>query len=306
MKHQERSQSQGSKERALPMIHLTRATLVRKMTLVVRLGIDSVQETPGVDSAKSEEFLKLNPALGTSATTESTSNAKVGATDNVAMPIVPLNPDVATSNTGNSNKTGVTDTVWKPTALDEVKPSGAPGAGPDAPSNVTPAVPEGFQGTSSSNKETAVGDKASSAKDSTAPTGSQETSPAHKGSVAPAIDAITKPTPKEEHSVPDEEANDPHSKMQSKTVRNTESSKPDTTGEAPGKWTQKAQVLLSKADGVAGLVVESTSHKSESKQSTSSKSPETSSSNNGEEKDGKMSHLKEKIKTKLHIGNKDK
>jgi hypothetical protein len=62
------------------------------------------------------------------------------------MPIVPLNPDVATSNTdasstaqstGITDKAGVTDKIWKETPLDDISRSGAPGAGPTATESTT-------------------------------------------------------------------------------------------------------------------------------------------------------------------------
>jgi len=253
----------------------------------------NTSSTTATTEGKSENFLKLNPSMGKSATTESSTDTKAGSTTETSIPILPLNPDASTlgsnqtstNSTGAADKTGVSDNVWKPTALDEVKPSGAPGAGPEAPSNVTPAVPEGFSGTSAKTAE-AADTKAEPKESTTAPTSSdnQGSSGAHKGSVTPQVDAIIGSTPAAEHSVPDEEANDPHSKMQNKTVRNTDKSVPDTTGHAP--------------------VIDSKAEKTESNTSDSkSKSPDRA---NGEEKDSKMSHLKDKLKTKLHIGSKDK
>jgi hypothetical protein len=59
----------------------------------------------------------------------------------------------------------------------------------------------------------------------------------------------------------------------------------------------KAGHLLNSADGIAGLASEKVGDHSESHGSTD---------HAGEEKSGKMSELKEKFKTKLHIGSKDK
>jgi len=279
------------------------------------LGTSSTTN-PTTTAGKSEDFLKLNPTIGQTTTPESsaTTSNTTGPAAQPSLPIVPLVPDsstlgsttattTSTSATGVTDKTGVTDQTWKANPLDEVSTSGAPGAGPAAPSNVTAATPESHSGTATTSEP--VGSKLESATDSkvdthknttttpatTETSGTHGTTGEHKGSVAPSVDAILGKTPKAEHSVPDEEANDPHSKMKEKTVRKADASQPDTTGEAP--------------------VVDSSAHKTESnktdgsapKTDSSSKSPDHAT---GEEKDSKVSALKEKLKNKLHIGSKDK
>ena len=66
--------------------------------------------------------------------------------------------------------------------------------------------------------------------------------------------------------------------------------KTGNTSDTKGTWIQKAGHVLGGADGVAGIVEDKSSHKAGS----------------SEEKGGKMSHLKGKLKDKLHIGSKDK
>lgn len=226
---------------------------------------DFASATSGETTARSDDFLPLNPTIGKPSNTESFSETKTSSSHETGMPIVPLNPDVATmsggttntssnSHTGNTEKQGVTDGIWKPTALDEIKPSAAPGAGPPAP-EYTPATPETTQGSSAPSKEplgrevdtpthTSTSDTAKGL--STSDTSKEHTTtdtdttsekpkegssldnkhPVHdKHSVSEPIDSIIHPTPAAEHSVPDEEAEDPHSKMQSHTVRNTDASK---------------------------------------------------------------------------------
>jgi hypothetical protein len=76
-------------------------------------------------------------------------------------------------------------------------------------------------------------------------------------------------------------------------------------------WTHKVGNILNRADGIAGLVGERAGHggpttavdadKHDGKKS-SSISP---SGGDDDEKSGKMDKLKDKLKTKLHIGSKD-
>ncbi|KAJ4993233.1 hypothetical protein SVAN01_01208 [Stagonosporopsis vannaccii] len=84
-------------------------------------------------------------------------------------------------------------------------------------------------------------------------------------------------------------------------------------------WTHKVGNILNKADGVAGLVGERAGHGGpataqtgahEEKKSTSispseEKKSSISPSGDEDEKSGKMDKLKDKLKTKLHIGHKD-
>lgn len=160
------------------------------------------------------------------------------------MPIVPLTPDAAnlgststSTATGGTDKAGVSDTVWKPTPLDEVKPSGAPGAGPEPPAHVTPATPAGFNGTAAT-KETTTNTtpKDDSTKDTETTKESHGTAHAQTAHVSPEVDAVIKGEhPKVEHSVPEAEAESPEAKMEDRTKRHTNTDKPDTTGEAPGE-----------------------------------------------------------------------
>jgi hypothetical protein len=205
--------------------------------------------------------------------------------------------------------------AWKPTALDEVKPSGAPGAGPSAPSDYTVATPDLSSSTSNKTAETAEPAPRDTAKDTTKDTKSSESAhdtpasekhqskapapsePPTQHSVGNEIDAILESVPKSKHSVPDSEANDPASHMAGKTVRQTEASQHGESGNSRSTWAHKAGHLLNSADGIAGLASEKVGDHSESHGSTD---------HAGEEKSGKMSELKEKFKTKLHIGSKDK
>ncbi|KAF2822276.1 hypothetical protein CC86DRAFT_385962 [Ophiobolus disseminans] len=245
--------------------------------------------TTGNTSYKQDDFLKLSPTLGKPATTESSTGTSTGTTGETSIPIVPLNPDVATSGTGKTDittssatgitdKAGVTDKVWKPTSLDDVEPAGAPGAGPSAP-EYTPATPDLSSSTSHKASEPAVKDVA---KDTTHTT---HTEPSHsspgptKESVGGDIDAILESTPKSKHTVDDSQADDPHSKMAGKTVRQTEASHHGESGNSKSLASEKAGASHTSADATSPT---------------------------GEEKSGKMSQLKDKLKDKLHIGSKDK
>ena len=242
--------------------------------------------------------------MGKPANTESSTDTKTGPTSESSIPIVPLNPDVATmgggkTNTTSSTESGITDKVWKPTALDAVKREGAPGAGPSAP-DFTPATPETNLSSSTPNKAPEH-HGTDGAKDFT-PSGTTHGSSApKKESVGGDIDAILESTPKTKHTVDDREAEDPHSKMAGMTVRQTDASKHGEGAEGKSTWTQKAGHLLNSADGVAGLVSEKAGHKSEHSSSADASSP-----TGGDDKSGKMSQLKDKLKDKLHIGSKDK
>lgn len=73
-------------------------------------------------------------------------------------------------------------------------------------------------------------------------------------------------------------------------------------GEANRTWTQRAGDTLSKADGIAGLAGEKSDRKFESTTSPTSASP--TAEHSGVAHESKMSHIKEKLKDKLHIGHK--
>jgi len=239
----------------------------------------------------SEDFLKLDPVTKgpTETKTESTGDPKIYSDSQdpsyVGMPIVPLNPDVATSNTGaNSSaptttaitdKAGVTDKLWKDTPLDDISRSGAPGAGPAGPTDVTPAVP-----------------------DSTATTTS--TDPAIKTS---APDSVTASSGVYSGSEP--KASEAGAVVDAKTEAEKESD-----NRATPEWTSTG-VPSDKSNYEAAAARQNAAASGDSKGLTEpavdrqSESTELASSPSNEEKGSKMSHLKEKMKNKLHIG-KDK
>jgi hypothetical protein len=115
-------------------------TVTRKYTNKTQEGhlLTRFLAATGNTSYKEDDFLKLNPSLGQTTSTGA-AGASSGTTGESSIPIVPMNPDSSTMGSGHSastgitDKAGVTDKVWKPTELDEVKTSGAPGAGPAAP-----------------------------------------------------------------------------------------------------------------------------------------------------------------------------
>jgi hypothetical protein len=208
--------------------------------------------------------------------------------------------ELYSAETSGTDKTGISDKVYKETPLDDIKLSGAPGAGPSAP-EYTPATPETNVSPATSDKPTEHSG-VDTAKDSTPSATPKESSSSKKEGVDSEIDAILNKTPKAEHSVDDHAAENPHAKMTNKTVRHTEASKPGEGGEPKSTFIRKARHILSSADGVAGLVAETSGHKSDSRKSSEAASP-----TGGDEKSGKkMSALKDKLKDKLHIGSKDK
>ncbi|KAF2029268.1 hypothetical protein EK21DRAFT_90004 [Setomelanomma holmii] len=261
---------------------------------------DTTSKTTGNTSYTADDFLPLNPTLGQPSTTESFSNTKSGSSSATGMPIIPLNPDVATmgggktdtlasAETGATETTGITDKVYKETPLDDIKLSGAPGAGPAAP-EYTPATPETNVTSTTTDKPTeSSSDKPvehETAKNSTTSSAPKESSSAKKEGVDTEIDAILNKTPKAEHSVDDRETESPHAKMTGKTVRHTEASKSGEGGEP------------------ASLAAADTGRKSESSKSTDATSP--SGVDEKTDKKKKMSALTGKLKDKLHIGSKDK
>jgi len=249
----------------------------------------------GNTSNKGDEFLKLNPTLGKPTTTDSLTGTTENTASETSMPIVPLNPDVtSSSSTGITDKAGVTDKLWKPTELDEVKPSGAPGAGPPAP-DYKAATPDTSL-TSATTDKPAEHNSVDVSKDTdSAPKKADavETSHSDKAkaqeSVGGPIEEILNKGPsaaKTEHTVAESEAKDPHSKMEDKTVRATNANKSGEQGD------------------VESHATEAPSRPSES---SNSKSAEPTSPSGGDEKsEKKMSQLKDKLKHKLHLGSKDK
>ncbi|KAL1798370.1 hypothetical protein ACET3X_002407 [Alternaria dauci] len=230
-------------------------------------------------TSTSDEFLKLDPtSQGPVETkTEPSTDPKIYSDNKdpsyIGMPIVPLNPDVATSNTGASSttqstgvtdKAGVTDKIWKETPLDDISRAGAPGAGPTAPESTT---------------TTATTTSPDPAIKTTAPDSVTAGSSVY-GSGA----ATDTKTDAEKHS---ENRDTPG--WASTGVPSDSSNFDASTAK------QNAASSGSESKGLAG---EHVGRKSES--------TDLASSPSNEEKGGKMSHLKEKMKNKLHIGSKDK
>ncbi|KAF2851759.1 hypothetical protein T440DRAFT_57520 [Plenodomus tracheiphilus IPT5] len=230
----------------------------------------------------------------------------------VGMPIVPLNPDVATSGTGAStstpsaigtstitDKAGTTDKVWKDTPLDDISRSGAPGAGPSAPAHVTTAVPD--SNTSGVGSTVASPDPAikTTAADSVTAASDTYSSDPTKTTATPGVGDVKDSKVATENTTPARDGTPTWT--DTGVPSKVEPSTSTGTGASKGTWMQKTGRILSSADGVAGIAEESHGRKSET-----GKSPALATSPSNEEKSGKMSHLKEKLKDKLHIGSKDK
>ncbi|KAL7778057.1 hypothetical protein CFE70_004731 [Pyrenophora teres f. teres 0-1] len=232
-------------------------------------------------TSSSDKFLKLDPVTKgpTETKTESTGDPKIYSNSQdpsyAGMPIVPLNPDAATSNTAATSR------------------SGAPGAGPAAPTDVTPAVP----GSAATTTSTDPAIKTSAPDSVTASSGVYSGSEPNTSGAGAIADIKTdaekasdnRDTPEwTSTGVPSDKSN-----YEAATARQNAAS----PGESKGTFKHKAGHILGNADGVAGLTEPPVGRKSESN--------DLSSSPSNEEKGSKMSHLKEKMKNKLHIG-KDK
>jgi hypothetical protein len=258
------------------------------------------------------EFLKLDPTTnGPTETKSETSTDPKIYSDNkdpsyVGMPIVPLNPDAATSNTGASSttqstaitdKAGVTDKLWKETPLDDISRSGAPGAGPTGPSEVTPAAADSTTTTTTSPDpaiKTTAPDSVTGASNVYETGASTDTKTDTKTDVEKAPE--NRDTPGWTNTgVPSDSSN-----FDAATAKQNAAS----GGESKGLWTRQPGQSQGSTDGVAGLAGEQAVRKSES--GRKSESADLTSSPSNEEKGSKMSHLKEKMKNKLHIGSKDK
>ncbi|CAE7033029.1 hypothetical protein PTNB73_04936 [Pyrenophora teres f. teres] len=242
-------------------------------------------------TSSSDKFLKLDPVTKgpTETKTESTGDPKIYSNSQdpsyAGMPIVPLNPDAATSNTAATSsaptttaitdKAGVTDKLWKDTPLDDISRSGAPGAGPAAPTDVTPAVPGSAATTTS-------------------------TDPAIKTS---APDSVTASSGVYSGSEPNTSGAGAIADIK------TDAEKASDNRDTP-EWTSTG-VPSDKSNYEAATARQNAASPGESKGLTEppvgrkSESNDLSSSPSNEEKGSKMSHLKEKMKNKLHIG-KDK
>ncbi|PZD39143.1 hypothetical protein A1F97_06153 [Pyrenophora tritici-repentis] len=260
-------------------------------------------------TSSSDEFLKLDPVTKGPTETEiqSTGDPKIYSNSQdpsyAGMPIVPLNPDAATSNTAATpsaptttaitDKAGVTDKLWKDTPLDDITRSGAPGAGPVAPTDVTPAVPDSAATTTS--LDPAI--KTSAPDSVTASSGIYSGSEPKTSGAGVIVDTKTEAEKESDNrdtpewtstGVPSDKSN-----YEAAAAKQNAAS----PGESKGTFTNEAGHILGSADGVAGLTEPAVGRKSESNDLASSPS--------NEEKGSKMSHLKEKMKNKLHIG-KDK
>ncbi|KAL5119675.1 hypothetical protein ACEQ8H_002521 [Pleosporales sp. CAS-2024a] len=266
-----------------------------------------VSTTTGNTGYKQDDFLKLDPTLGKPAATDASTTATTattGATGGSSLPILPLTPDTSSASAGqatSTSSTGVADKEWKPTELDAVKPSGAPGAGPAAPDYkvATPHLPSP---TSSKPTEHAESEGTAKHVDAAAKTSGVETSHSDAVQAQPSVggpieEMLNKgTTSKSEHTVPESEAQDPHSKMSAKTVRSTEAHKTDvgTVESHPAETSSRPSPSASSSSKPA-------------EPASSSKPAEPASpSGNDEKSEKKMSALKDKLKNKLHIGTKDK
>lgn len=264
--------------------------------------------------------MKLDPVLDgpakeskTESKTKSTGDPKIYTNRQnetyTGMPIVPLDPNVASSgptatfstatgSTGTTDKSGVTDKVWKDTPLDDISRSGAPGAGPSAPAHVTAAVPNstssGLGSTTTTGTDSAI--KTSGPNSVTATSETYNPAATSKVSDVHGVSAAKDSRTTAENTPSTTENRDTPSWATTDVPSTTGTSTSIAGTQSKGTWAQKAGHLLNSADGVAGLATEHESYKS----------PELATTTSHEEKDGKMSHLKEKLKNKLHIGSKDK
>jgi hypothetical protein len=245
-------------------------------------------------SNKDDDFLKLNPTLGKPTSFEPSTGTTGSTAGETSMPIIPLNPDVASSSsTGTADKAVAAGGDWKPTELDAVKPSGAPGAGPSAP-DYKVATPDTSL-TSATSDKPAEHHSVDASKDTTSTpkrtegveTSHSDTAKPQESVGGPIEEILNKgPLTKTEHTVDESEAKAPHSKMEDKTVRATTANKTGESGD------------------VESHAAETPSRPSES---SNPKSAEATSPSGGDEKsEKKMSQLKDKLKNKLHIGSKDK
>lgn len=243
--------------------------------------------------------------------------------------------------TGITDKAGVTDKVWKPTDVDAVNPSVTDPA--VAPETGVGAV--GSTGSPATGKDTlwrgvdAYKDTSSTGPTSTGSTltgseptrvtSGESTTGTPKGAIDPepknyslgdltsGKDTPPKPVGENTSSANtiSDSASKPHDSATSPPdLSNTSpGDKPDYTADthqpshSGGTWTHKVGAVLNKADGVAGLVGERSGHggPASSNPERENHSSSISPSGDDDEKSGKMDKLKDKLKTKLHIGSKD-
>jgi hypothetical protein len=236
----------------------------------------------------------------------------------------------------------VTDKLWKPTDVDAVKSSVTdPAAAPETGVGLHESSGKPATGTDTlwrgvdSYKETSSTGPTSTGPTSTGSTTidsepTRVTSESTSGGPKGAIDAEPKhysvgdlTTSKETPSKSVDNNNTNTTSTTSKTGDSAVSppdmsttspnSKPDYTADTQepshtgGTWTHKVGNVLNKADGVAGLASEKAGHAGPSSTATAPAAHSSSISPSGDddEKSGKMSALKDKLKNKLHIGHKD-
>jgi len=231
---------------------------------------NTAKPATGNTSYSGDDFLKLDPVINKPTTDTTTTTGTTGSTD----------------------KAGASEQVWKPTDIDEVKPSGAPGAGPEAP-DYKVATPDLSSKTTETPADTTT--KSADTPSETKKTDTTETT--HTDAKAqppvggPIQEVLEKGTAANtEHTVDESEVEDPHSKMSDKTHRATTANKTGESGEVETHAAEKT-----------------TTHTSESsKPSESSKAAGPSSPGGDEKSEKKMDKLKDKLKNKLHIGSKDK
>ncbi|KAJ4366681.1 hypothetical protein N0V95_000008 [Ascochyta clinopodiicola] len=244
--------------------------------------------------------------------------------------------------TGITDKAGVTDKLWKPSDVDAVKPSVAdPTAAPETGVGLHGSTDSSATGKDTlwrgvdAYKDTSTGPTSTGS----TITGSEPTHGASgestRGGPKGAVDAepktysigdLTSGKETPPKSVGDDTTSsaNPASHTTSKTgdaavsppdlSTTSPGSKPDYSADthqpshSSGMWTHKVGDVLNKADGVAGLVG---GHGGPESKQPAAAAPERHSSSispsggDDDEKSGKLSGLKDKLKNKLHIGHKD-
>jgi hypothetical protein len=207
-------------------------------------------------SNKDDDFLKLNPTLGKPTSFEPSTGTTGSTAGETSMPIIPLNPDVASSSsTGTADKAVAAGGDWKPTELDAVKPSGAPGAGPSAP-DYKVATPDTSL-TSATSDKPAEHHSVDASKDTTSTpkrtegveTSHSDTAKPQESVGGPIEEILNKgPLTKTEHTVDESEAKAPHSKMEDKTVRATTANKTGESGDVESECPQTPGAIRHNAD----------------------------------------------------------
>lgn len=243
---------------------------------VSRLPVFAVQRlehleliTVAPTGTSQKEFLQLSPEVEApkpATEASSTTTTSKDETTSTGLPIIPLTADTSTSGPQTSASKDATETTGPTGTTDKVWK--------DTPlddisrSGAPGAGPAAPESVTVATPETAS---------KTATTTTPDTNTA----------TTATPTPVAKTTAPDSVT------AASDITKDTSAKDSSATS---GTLIQKAGHILNRADGFAGIVGEKPHHKSEP----------TTSSPASEEKTGKMSHLKEKLKDKLHIGSKDK